>query len=260
MLQALCEAEIAPELIVGTSIGAINGAMFAVDPSEETVEQLTDLWITLDGSGAFGGNMLDRVKTVLRTRTTLHENDHLREILSNALSVERIEDLAVRFECVAASIERATAKYFSQGPIVDAVLASSAVPGLLPPVEIDGEHFLDGGLVASIPLDRAVELGATTIYVLQVGRIEEPLVAPTKPWEVALISFEIARRHRFSEAMQNLPAGVSAHVLPTGDSKAFNDLRQYSKRSGGGVSSRIATSRIATLRYLRDRELKTDAP
>ena len=195
------------------------------------------------------------LKTVLRTRTSLHENDHIREILSRALSVQRIEDLTVRFECVAAGIESASARYFSRGPIVDAVLASSAVPGLLPPVEIDGEHFLDGGLVASIPLDRAIQLGATTIYVLQVGRIEEPLVAPTKPWEVAMISFEIARRHRFSEAMQNLPAGVTVHVLPTGDSKTFNDLSQYRRRAGGGVSSRIATSRIATLDYIRGRAL-----
>ena len=76
-------------------------------------------------------------------------------------------------------------RYFERGPLVDAVLASSAVPGLLPPVEVDGQHYLDGGLVASIPLDRAIELAATTIHVAQVGRIEAPLAVPTKPREVA---------------------------------------------------------------------------
>jgi len=50
------------------------------------------------------------------------------------------------------------------------------------------EHFLDGGLVHSIPVGRAVELGATEIYVLQVGRIERPLVAPRWPWEVGMVA------------------------------------------------------------------------
>jgi NTE family protein len=53
-------------------------------------------------------------------------------------------------------------------------MASCAVPGLLPPVEIDGAHYFDGGLVDSIPVGRAVTLGASTVYVLQVGRIESP--------------------------------------------------------------------------------------
>lgn len=118
--------------------------------------------------------------------------------------LRRIDDLAVKFECVAASIEHATAHYFSTGLLVEAILASSAVPGMFPPVEIDGEHFLDGGLVSSIPLDRAIAHGATTIYMLQVGRVEAPLAPPSNPWEVAMVAFEISRRHRFTESMRNL--------------------------------------------------------
>ena len=69
--------------------------------------------------------------------------------------------------------------------LVPAVLASSAVPGLLPPVPIDGEHFIDGGVVNSIPVGRAVELGATTVWVLQVGRVDRPLQPPRKHLDVA---------------------------------------------------------------------------
>src|SRR5436853_478438 len=87
------------------------------------------------------------------------------------------------------------------GVLVPAVLASCAVPGLLPPVEVDGEHYFDGGLVHSIPVGRAIELGARTVYVLQVGRIERPLAPPRRLWEVGLVAFEIARRHRFHEEM-----------------------------------------------------------
>ncbi len=252
MLSALVDSRIEPDLVIGTSIGAVNGAVFAADPTAGAVENLRNLWTGLQASDVLGGSMVARLKTLARSGTHVEDDRLLRGLLIEILPVERVEDLAVTFECVATSIERATVHYFSKGPLVDAIMASSAVPGLFPPVEIDGEHFLDGGLVASIPLDRAIDLGATTIYILQVGRIEAPLAVPTKPWEVAMVAFEISRRHRFSEALRSLPPGLDVHVLPTGDPKSFNDLRQY--RTGGtdAVAQRIAQSREASLGYLDD--------
>jgi len=250
MLQALLEADVVPDLIVGTSIGAVNGAVIASDPSTTTVARLAELWTELGRAAVFEGSMRSRVRNIVRKQTHIFDNDALRRIVADALPVERIEQLAVPFECVAASIERATARYFDTGSIVDAVAASSAVPGLLPPVEIDGEHYLDGGLVASIPLDRAVRHGADRIFVLQVGRIEQPLVAPTRPWEVALVAFEISRRHRFSEALHDLPDGVTVHVLPTGDPKQFNDFTQYRAGRGDAVARRIEQSYTASAAYL----------
>lgn len=249
-LQALLEREIRPDLIVGTSIGALNGAMVAADPSLGTVELLTRLWSSIGRAGVFNASITKQVRTMATSRTHLYENNGLRQLLTETLPVERIEDLAVTFECVAASIERASAHYFSDGPLVDAILASAAVPGLLPPVEIDGEHYLDGGLVASIPLDRAVALGATTVFVLHVGRIEEPLSTPQWPWEVAMIAFEISRRHRFTEALAALPPDVDVHVLPTGEPKSFNDLTQYRRDTATGNRERIAQSHRVAADYL----------
>ncbi len=129
----------------------------------------------------------------------------------------------MRFQVCAASIERAAEHWFDSGPVVDAIVASAAVPGLLPPAKVDGEHFLDGGIVNSIPVGRAVQLGATRIFVLQVGRIDRPLKPPRKPWEVARVSFEIARRHRFAREMGELPDGVEAHVLPARGTSSRDD-------------------------------------
>jgi NTE family protein len=248
MLQALLEAGIAPDMVVGTSIGAINGAMIAADPSSAQVHRLRELWTSLDRDAVFTGSVAARLRTLVRSRTHVYDNGSLRRLLSDALPVQRIEDLAVSFECVAASIERASAHYFDTGPLVDAVLASAAVPGLLPPVAIDGEHYLDGGLVASIPLDRAIARGADEVFVLQVGRIEQPLRAPSQPWEVALVAFEISRRHRFSEALASVPDDVRVHVLPTGDPKDFDDLRQY--RETADVGQLIEQSYLATASFL----------
>jgi NTE family protein len=131
-----------------------------------------------------------------------------------------------------------------------AVLASCAVPGLLPPVEIDGQHYIDGGVVDSIPLGRAVELGATEIYVLQVGRVEQPLSAPRRPWEVAMVAFEISRRHRFAGDLDALPDGVVAHVLPTGAALRYNDPAQLRYRSFSQIASRIERSYRSAAAYL----------
>ncbi len=109
------------------------------------------------------------------------------------------------------------------------------------PVRINGEHFLDGGLVDSIPVGRAVELGARTIYVLQVGRIDRSLRVPRQPWEVAAVAFEIARRHRYERSMAGLPDDVTVHVLPTGTpSPDYADIRQHLQyRNASLTRSRI---------------------
>jgi len=255
MLRALFEAGVHPDLVCGTSVGAINGALVATDPGPAAVERLVELWQQLVTGEVFSGSLLARTATLVRTRTHLHQPEALRDLLSRHLGGRRIEDLAVPFQCVAASIERATEHWFTAGSLVDAVRASCAVPGLLAPVRVGGEHFLDGGLVASIPVDRAVALGAATIYVLQVGRIEAPLHPPRAPWEVALVAFEIARRHRFATAMATVPDGVTVHVLPAGGTPmAFTDRRQFRYRDFAAVPQRIDDAYLATRAYLRDLE------
>jgi NTE family protein len=251
MLRALCEAGIQPDAVVGTSVGALNGALIAAGFSPDAITHLTNLWMDIAENSVFGGSMLSRMGTLVRSRTHLHSNDPLRKLLEAHLPVTLIEELAVPFQCVAASIERAAAHWFTAGPIVDAVLASAAVPGLLPPVEIDGEHFFDGGLVHSIPVGRAVSLGARTVYVLQVGRVEEPLTPPSTPLQVGLIAFEIARRHRFMEEMRHLPSEVTVHVLPTGDPPKSGDLAQQLRyRDFSAVRARIEQAYEASAAYL----------
>ncbi|MGY1640575.1 patatin-like phospholipase family protein [Geodermatophilus sp. SYSU D00703] len=248
MLQALFEHDVRPDLIVGTSVGAINGALVAADPGPRAVGRLRGLWEALAARRVFAGSVLSRMTTLVRTRTHLHPREPLRDLLEGQLPVQFAE-LQVPFQCVAASIERAAEQWFTDGALVQAVLASCAVPGLLPPVELDGEHYLDGGLVHSIPVGRAVALGADTIYVLHVGRIDRPLRPPTRPWEVALVAFEIARRHRFAADLAALPPGVAVHVLPSGDASppGAGNLRY---RDFSGVPARIEQAHVAAGHHL----------
>ena len=252
MLKGLLEARITPDLVVGTSVGALNGAAIAARPSLETVDRLREIWLGLDDDRIFGGSIFAGAANLVRSRTHMHSNKPLRTMLEKLLPAKTFEDLAVPFQCVAASIERASEHWFSEGPLVQAILASAAVPGVLPPVQIGGEHFIDGGIVNSIPISRAVELGATEIYVLHVGRIERPLTPPTTPLQVALVAFEIARRHRFARDLASLPDGVVAHVLPTGEPKRVTraQLSELNYRDFKAVARRIDGAHRATAAFL----------
>jgi NTE family protein len=235
MLRALAEAGITPDIVVGTSVGAINGAFVAADP-EGAADWLAEAWLGEPLRQAFSETILGQAARLARSGTHLHSLEPLRRMLVGALPGSDFDDLRLPFHCVAASIERANAHWFSSGPVVPAVLASCAVPGLLPPVAVNGEHFFDGGLVDSIPVGKAVALGAGTVYVLQVGRIERPLTVPRRPWEVGLVAFEIARRHRFHEEMAALPGGVRVHVLPTGSQLPEASPLRYRDRANAGTS------------------------
>src|SRR5947207_9161787 len=158
MLQALADSSIEPDLVLGTSVGAINGAFFAADPTTAGVERLRRLWRTSNVSDLTAAAVLRRVTTLARTGTHLESLEPARARLRDALPVQRVEELQVRFQCVAASIERAAEHWFESDELADVVLASCAVPGVLPPVKIDEEHYIDGGIVNSIPVARAVAL------------------------------------------------------------------------------------------------------
>jgi NTE family protein len=255
MLRALFESGIEPDLVVGTSVGAMNGAAVAARPDLEGLEALEAAWLALADDPVLGGSVLSSAATLVRTRTSLYSDVGLRRLIRQVLPVETFEELALPFRCVAASIERAAEHWFASGRLEPAILASTAVPALLPVVEVDGEHFFDGGLVNSIPLGEAIRLGATEVYVLHVGRIEEPLSPPRNLLDVAVVSFEIARRHRFASDLADVPQDVVVHVLPAGAAPASR-RRSRPVPVGGGrrqrdIADRIARAHRTTLRYLR---------
>ena len=257
MLRALLERDIVPDVIVGTSVGAMNGAAVAVAPELSAIDRLEDVWTTLDKREVFSGSVFSGAANLVRTRTSLQSNQSLRRLIEKLLPAKTFADLTVPFQCVAASIERAAEHWFSEGSLVDAILASSAVPGILPPVRLNGEHFIDGGIVNSIPIGRAVDLGATEIFVLHVGRIERPLTAPKNPWQVGMVAFEVARRHRFARDMASLPSGVIAHVLPSGETEPprYDSLGQLRYKNFRSVGRHIRLAHDATAAYLDDPSL-----
>ena len=264
MVRALFRAGIRPDLVIGTSVGAVNGALVAAEPSEAVTDRLVRLWLSDEAKEVYGDPLPRQVRRFV-SRTHLHSPEPLQRLLARTIGADRrFTDLEVPFHCCAASIERAAEHWFGPGTddrvsVVEAAIASASVPGLLPPARVGDEHFVDGGIVNPIPVGRAVELGAERIFVLQVGRIERPLSPPRRPWDVAMVAFEIARRHRFAREMAGLPAGVEAHVLPSGGGEPRDDS-PWAYRDMAAVGRRISRAYTASRRYLARLDSTVDHP
>jgi NTE family protein len=248
MVRALAERDLHPDLVLGTSIGALNGAFVAADPTEAGAARLAEVWEAVVREGVFLENPVRQAARVAKYRTHVLSNAPLRHVIDEYLPVDRFEELEVAFQCVAACIEDAGGRWFDRGELVWPVVASCAVPGLFPPVEIDGRHYLDGGLVHSIPVGRALTLGATRIVVLQVGRVEQALSPPTKPWEVGTVAFEIARRHRYVHEIESVPPDVELFVLPSGATSSPNLSLGQARTSR--MRERMERAHEASARYL----------
>lgn len=166
MLQALAEAGIRPDLIVGTSVGALNGVLVAADPSD-LGSRLADVWLGLERGDVLGSNRSLRTWSCLvRTRRHLFEADALATFLRDNLPVPTFEELSVPFAAVVTKVQTGQTAVLQDGELETALLASTAIPGAFPRVEIDGELYFDGGVTANVPVRQALELGAGTVIVL----------------------------------------------------------------------------------------------
>lgn len=214
MLQSVLEQGIRPDAIVACSAGAINGAALAADPTVDGIARLAELWRTVP-EAAMAGGRFDAVRLLTRRGVALQDNSGLRSLLQAMLPVETFEDFTIPLQVVATSLRTGRERWFSSGPLLPAVLASAALPGVFPPVTIAGETLIDGGVVNNVPVSRAVELGASRVVVFHVGNFDRPRPQPRRPIDVIIQAFSIARSARFHiDVERGAPPGVEMIVLP----------------------------------------------
>ena len=228
MLRAVLERGVVPDVVVGCSVGAINGAAVANDPTPDGVAAMVDMWANLDGESMFPPGRLSGLRLLTRKTAGMVANDGLRGVIERGLPIRRFEETSVPLHVVATSLAAGRETWFESGPIVEPILASAALPAVFPPVMFQGEWYIDGGVVNNVPLDRAIALGATTIYVFHVGNFEKPRAHPKRPLDVLLQSFSIARNHRWVSDRESVPDDVELVVLPAFDpgNLRYNDFRR----------------------------------
>ena len=177
MLQALLEAGIKPDVVVGTSIGALNGAFLAGHSDLAGIHELAELWASVRRRDIFPMSVRALARGVFGHQPFLVESLGLRSLLASAhFGFERLEDSPVPLKVVATDLQTGDAVVLGSGDTIRALLASSAIPGVLPAVEIDRRMLIDGAVSANSPIAQAEELDPSIVYVLPT--ITDKLLVP----------------------------------------------------------------------------------
>ena len=226
MLQVLAEHGFVPDRVYGSSVGAINGAGFAADPTREGVERMAKIWLDLKREDVYRTGRLHGPWLYLQQRAGVYANSGLRQIIEEGFPFERLEDAVLPLEVVATSLTDGGERWFTSGPATEAILASAAMPAIFPPVEIDGEKYIDGGVVDNVPIQRALDAGATRIVILLCS---PPVVTPApsrRPVENMVNALLIAIHARFVRDMAHLPEEVDVILCvgPEGATRDFDDF------------------------------------
>lgn len=169
ILRAVYAASFRPDLIVGTSIGALNGAVLAFHPGDQGLTRLTRIWSNLRHDLSFAYNPLHLLRNAAFKRHCLVDSTFLRRILEEHIPEDDFAAAELPLYLVATNLTQGTKEVFTHGRVSDAVLASAAVPGLLCPVEIGGQVYVDGAVMANLDLETAVDAAADEVLAIDLS-------------------------------------------------------------------------------------------
>jgi NTE family protein len=216
MLEELTRRGIRADRVFGASVGAINGAAYAGNPTLEGIAHMADVWLGVRGTDIFPRGTFDGPWAFFQKRAAVHANTGVRRIIEDGLDYERLEDAVIPVEVVTTSLTDGRERWIGHGPAIEAALASSAIPSIFPAVTIDGDVLVDGGVVNNVPISRAVAAGCDRIYVLLCGPLHYHPRPPRRPAEAALTAFFVAIHARFVRELAALPPGVEVVVFSGG--------------------------------------------
>lgn len=213
MLQALEAAGVRPDLVVGTSVGAINAAWIAGDPAGARLDDLEALWVSIrrwqvfpsGPTGLFG---------LLGRRSGLVDQRQLGRLISRHVTYDLLEDAGVPLHVVVTDVLTGRDVRLSRGPVIDAILASAAIPGVFAPVMIGGRAYMDGGVVNNAAISHAVAEGASTVYVLPTGwscSLDRP---PVGALGMALHGLAVLVQHRLADDVDHFRSIIDVRVVP----------------------------------------------
>ncbi len=169
MVDALYAEGIRPDMVIGTSVGAVNGAWLA------------------------GG---------------------LAHLLEQHMTFTRLEDSTIPFSVIVTDVSTGEEVRLDRGPAIEAILASAAIPGVFPPVEINGRTFIDGGIVDNTPISQAIAAGATDVWVLSTGYSCALPAPPKSPLAMALHGLTMLIQQRFINETATRTYPVPVHLIP----------------------------------------------
>lgn len=214
MLLALTDAGIAPDLVVGTSVGAINAGWVADHPDAEGAERLASIWRGIRRRDVFPARPITGFLGFVGRRDSLLSAAGLRRLIESNMGSNRIESTRVPLRVVAADITTGLEVVLASGPTVEVLCASAAIPGVFPPVAIGGRTLVDGGVLNNTPVSCAVTAGATDVYVLPTGYACALSCPPRAALDVAVHAVTLMIHQRLASDVVEFQERVDLHVAP----------------------------------------------
>jgi predicted acylesterase/phospholipase RssA len=210
-------------VLVGTSIGAWNASMLARTPGMAGLEQLVETWglvtpaLVLLGREAgkarpsqamTGALVLSAIQRMSRSSPSLYGDAGLRWLIDHVMPNVTFEDLALPLHVIATNLSSGERETFTSGPLMPALLASSAIPGIFPPVYIGDSVYVDGGVVDSASVETALAIGARRIVLLDVGY--DPIHDDSEYWKRVLHQDKTSHQHESATKVKGADASNGA--------------------------------------------------
>jgi len=213
MLRELVAHGVRPDFVVGSSVGAINGAYFAGDPTADGVARLESIWCALRRQDVFPVT-LRRLVGLLFDSAALVDPGGLRHLIERHLPYKALEDAAIPIHVAATEMLNGTSVRLSSGPAVEAILASCAIPAAFPPVRVGEQYLIDGAVANNTPVVTAVELGASKLIVLPTGYACALKAPPATALGNALHALNLLIARQLVRDLEKLSGRVEVVTVP----------------------------------------------
>jgi len=213
MLRVLLSCGVRPDLVVGASVGAVNASYFAGAPDAAGVAALEQIWSGLRRSDIFPFTLANALG-LIRHPGNVVDPSGLRRVIETNLSYAKLEDAQIPLHIMATS-QQGLAIRLSSGPAVEAILASTAIPGVFPPVRIEGDDLMDGAIAANTPVRLAAELGASRIIILPTGYACALTEPPARAIAKALHAITLLIAWQLMSELERISADIEVHLVPT---------------------------------------------
>ncbi|MEE2769410.1 MAG: patatin-like phospholipase family protein [Actinomycetota bacterium] len=248
MLRTLLRNGVVPDQVVGVSVGALNGLYLSADPTLAQIDNLEAGWLKLVERALIRGNVFRTMLSIVRGRPSFDNGERLREFIEEHVPVVTLEETAIPFYLGTTNASTGLVQWWRNGPAVDLLCASAAVPGMLPAVELaDGHHHLDGGVVSNIPLRHALSLAPSRLVVLDVA---SRFLPPEKHTALSLmmVGFRAATAEVTHQEWADVPKGFDVlHIAVPGEDAGldidFEEIPQLIEKGEGAAEAALADYR-----------------
>ncbi len=213
MMHSLASHGITADMVVGSSVGALNGAFYAGDPTPAGVEHLAEIWRGLQRRDVFPLTFRALLSFLWR-RDFLIPHDGIRKLVDDHVPYRNLEDAKLPIHIVTTDIITGDSMVFSKGPAAEAIVASTAIPGAFSPVHY-GDHYLaDGALSSNTPVRIAIKKGARRLIILPTGHACANDAPPVGAVANALHALTLLIARQLVNELEDLGPEIAYFVVP----------------------------------------------